>query len=116
MTTVDDVEKFLREFKAKMKINQISYLDERIKNSQALLDLEITPLTRNSIISELKAEDFSEGPLKESFYGSDEMWVFGKERNKKDIYIKLTIGLPKKPVICISFHVSEHNMKFPFKK
>jgi hypothetical protein len=44
-----------------------------------------------------------------------EMWVFGKEINKHEIYIKITMGQPNQSVICISFHIAEHPMIYPLK-
>jgi hypothetical protein len=45
MTTRDQVESFLNDFKFKMSIYQVVYL-VREKNAQALLDLDITPAKR----------------------------------------------------------------------
>lgn len=44
------------------------------------------------------------------------MWVFGIDIKGKEVYIKLSKGLPNGPVICHSFHVAERKMKYPFKK
>jgi hypothetical protein len=48
--------------------------------------------------------------------GWGEMWVFGKWLNKIEVYIKITLGSEKDPVICISFHPAEHPMNYPLKK
>lgn len=67
-------------------------------------------------LSELKPTDYSEGPLKEDFYGGNhEMWVFGKEMKKKEVYIKITLGNRGDDAICISFHLAEHPIKYPFR-
>lgn len=42
------------------------------------------------------------------------MWVFGKSINKKEIYIKISTGLPNNKTWCISFHIAEHKMHYPF--
>jgi hypothetical protein len=54
--------------------------------------------------------------LNEDFHGSKQMWVFGKEVKQREVYIKITMGFPGTSTICISFHISEHPMKYPFKK
>jgi hypothetical protein len=43
------------------------------------------------------------------------MWVFGKMVKKKEIYIKITIGMVNNQTICISFHIAEFDMNYPFK-
>jgi len=44
------------------------------------------------------------------------MWVFGKEVRKNDIYIKITLGVISAGVICVSFHVAEYALIYPFKE
>ena len=111
----DAVEKFLQDFKLKMKIWSIFFRNDRYKNAQTLLDLEIAPLKRRKIIEELKAEDYSEGPLPDTLNKQSPLWVFGKQVKGKEVYIKITMGTVNNPVICISFHVAGHSMKYPFK-
>ncbi len=110
------VSNFLKDFKVKFDIWGVLYRDDRGKNTQTLADLEITPSYRDQVIKELKVEDFSEGPLEEKLYGGSEMWVFGKRIKNQEVYIKISFGALGSSVICISFHVAEHRMNFPFKK
>lgn len=116
MTTEQDVEAFLNEFKTKLKIFDILFRNDRTKNTQALLDLEITPAARKAIIASIELTDFSEGPHEDKLYHNAPMWVFGKRVKSNEIYIKITMGAPNCSVICISFHKAEHPMKYPFKK
>jgi hypothetical protein len=116
MTTKDQVESFLRDFKEKMKIWDILFRDERGKNTQALADLEITPIDRKNILNNLSADDFSEGPLEETLYGGSHMWIFGKEVKKQEVYIKISMGFSGASVICISFHIAEQSLQYPFKE
>ena len=60
MATKHEVEHYLNDFKTKMRFFQIIFLDDRGKNSQALLDLEISPNRRKEIIEKLTVEDYSE--------------------------------------------------------
>ena len=64
----------------------------------------------------VKTEDFSEGPLEEKMRGILPMWVFGKEVKQKEVYIKISMGLENKSAVCISFHVADHPMNYPYKK
>jgi hypothetical protein len=115
MATRDEVFDFLRDFKVKMDIFRIIFRDDRKKNSQALLDLDITKEKRKEIIKELNLADFSQGPLDDELYGIASMWVFGKTYRGHEIFIKISMGRINQEVICISFHTSEHPMAYPFK-
>jgi len=115
MATKQEVGKFLNEFHEKMKIWNVLFRDERGKNTQALADLEIRPNDRIKIIEEIKVIDYSEGPLADKLYNYNYMWVFGKEIKSKEIYIKISIGVIGSNVICISFHIADQHMNYPFK-
>ena len=112
----DDVEKYIKELHVKIKTFGILYRDDRGKNAQTLLDLEISPGKRTEIIESLKLEDYSEGPIDEKLHGMMPMWVFGKLVREKEVYIKITMGNPNLSAVCISFHIAEHPMNYPFKK
>ena len=116
MDPKEEVSQFLNEFKVKMKVFQILFRDERKKNTQALLSLEMTPDARKKIIESLEVEDFCEGPIDDKLYGVASMWVFGKNFKKTEIYIKISMGRPNNSVLCVSFHDAEHKMSYPFKK
>ncbi len=115
MATKTEVERFLKDFKVKMSIYQIIFLDERGKNAQALLDLDMSPISRKETIANLKVEDYSEGPFEEKMRGILPMWVFGKTVKKQEVYIKISMGVENSKTICISFHPAEHPMSYPFK-
>jgi hypothetical protein len=115
MATKHEVEVFLKELHVKIEIFGILFFDNRGKNQQTLLDLEITPTYRREIISSLKVEDYSQGPLEEKMHGILPMWVFGQKVKQKEVYIKISMGAENNNVICISFHIAEHPMSYPFK-
>lgn len=111
-----DVEHFLSDFKTKLKIYNIIYRDDRGKNLQALADLEINQAQRTEFISKLKVEDYCSGPNKDKLYKNmPDYWEFGIEVKKKEVYIKISMGLHNNPVICISFHIAERKLKYRFK-
>ncbi len=116
MVTIKEVEHFLLNFKEKVKIYDIIYRDDRGKNLQTLTELDITPKYRKDVIMNLKSTDYSEGPIIDSLNHFGDMWVFGKDIKGQEVYIKITMGLSNKNSICISFHISEHKMNYPFKK
>ena len=41
--------------------------------------------------------------------------VFGKDVKGREVYIKITLGYQNGQTICISFHIAEHPMQYPFK-
>jgi hypothetical protein len=51
---------FLNNFKIKMKFWGVLFRDERGKNAQALLDLEMRPIDRKAILETLEVRDYSE--------------------------------------------------------
>lgn len=115
MVSKHEVDHFLREFKEKMKIWDVLFRDDRGKNTQTLAELEIRPSDREKILRELVSTDYSEGPLDEKLYGGSDLWVFGKEIKHQGVYIKISMGFANDHVICISFHIAEYQMSFPFK-
>jgi hypothetical protein len=115
MRRESEVATFLNDFKEKMKFWDVLFRDDRGKNTQALVDLEIRPIERKAILNAIETKDYSEGPLEEKMYGGADMWVFGKTIKKKEVYIKITIGPMGSSVICISFHLAQHKMNYPLK-
>ncbi|RED91914.1 type II toxin-antitoxin system MqsR family toxin [Marinoscillum furvescens] len=111
-----EVEAFLKSFKDKKKIWGVFFKDDRGKNFNTLTALDIRPVDREQVLDELVADDYSEGPKPEDWYGSKEMWVFGKQMKGEEIYIKITLGAEGAKTICISFHIAEYPMSYPLKK
>ena len=117
MPTSVEVEAFLQEFHARMRVWRVVFRDDRAKNMEALVVLGIVPKTRERLLAELTVEDFSEGPMKDMLNSGPDLWVFGKKLKEHEVYIKVTLGFESAgPVFCISFHPSEHAMSFPFKR
>lgn len=115
MATKSEVQQFLREFKTKKKIFQIVFRDDREKNVNTLAALEIMPKQRGETLDELVWKDYSEGPIEDAMNRIADLWVFGKTIKNREIYIKISLGSENNPVICISFHLAEHPMSYPFK-
>lgn len=111
----EDVENFLEEIRVKEAsgVMTILFLNQREKNAQALLDLDIPPDKRKEIIRKLEAEDFyrlEDGKYLDQF----DMMSFGKMVRGVEVYIKISIT--ERNAICISFHKAEHPITYPFKK
>lgn len=109
-----EVNQFLARFLPKLKTWGIVYLN-REKNLAALKELAITAAQRDSIIQSLCVVDYVE-TLESLMPGrSDYLWVFGKQIDGKEVYIKVAVGEPSSKTICISFHLAEYPLKYAFK-
>ena len=115
MIDKEEVQRFLNQFNSKMKVFGIIYRDDRGKNRQALEELEIVPVYRRVIIESLTVEDYVQGPLIDELNRFGEMWVFGKDVKGREVYIKIMLGCAGSQTICISFHIAEHPLSYPFK-
>lgn len=116
MVSKKQVETYLSDLNYKIDFFGILFRDDRGKNQQTLHDLEILPNQRKAIVKSLKVEDYSEGPLAENMHGILPMWVFGKIVKQQEVYIKVSMGIENNQAVCISFHIAEHPMSYPFKK
>ena len=115
MVTIDEVKTFLDQFNVKAEIFGIRFRDDRGKNRETLLLLDISPLQREVIVKNLYVQDYVEGPVIDELNKKGEMWVFGKDVKQREVYIQITLGYDKGQTICISFHIAEQPLKYPFK-
>ena len=115
MLEIEEVRAFLEQFNTKVQVFGILFRDDRPKNKEALQILDITPLQRELIVKNLQAQDYVEGPVIDVLNKKCEMWVFGKDVKGREVYIKITLGYQNGQTICISFHLAEHPMQYPFK-
>ena len=115
MVTFEEVKAFLDLFNTKVQVFGIVFRDDRGKNKEALEQLEITPLQRELIVKNITVQDYVEGPIIDILNKEGEMWVFGKDVKGREVYIKITLGYQNGQTICISFHIAEHPMHYPYK-
>lgn len=115
MVTIEEVKTFLEQFNIKAEVFSIFFRDDRPKNRAALVQLELSHLQRELVIKSLQAQDYVEGPLVDELNKMGEMWVFGKDVKGREVYIKITLGNENGQTICISFHIAENPLKYPFK-
>ena len=116
IATIAEIQRFLDSFQQKVKVFDIIFFDNREKNMDTLAALNITKNERRQVIETIEVTDYSEGPIKNILNNLGDLWVFGKMVNGQEVYIKISYGLPNKQTICISFHLAEHPMKYPYKK
>ena len=111
--TLDDVNRFLDQFKVKASIFGIIYR-VREKNEETLFKLGISANMREKIVLSLEGTDFSHTTLGDVFDEGDILWVFGKDYKGTELYIKITI-IDNGRCLCVSFHEAEHQICYPFK-
>lgn len=111
--TLDDVNRFLDQFKVKASIFGIIYR-VREKNEETLFKLGISANMREKIVLSLEGTDFSHTTLGDVFDEGDILWVFGKDYKGTELYIKITI-IDNGRCLCVSFHEAEHPISYPFK-
>ncbi len=115
MADRNEVIKFIDELKQKIKVFDIAFRS-RDKNLKGLADLGLTAHQRIEYILNLNPENYSTGPIKDTHDSSrPEYYEFGIHINHKEVYIKISKGLPDKRVDCMSFHLAEHNISYPLK-
>lgn len=108
---------FLREIKDLIQQGHYQILG-RIKNYDSMIALGITERMRDEFILSLAVENYSSGPMMDE-YKPGNIWVFGKELDSTEIYIKLKIVTDNhgnEMALCMSFHPSEYRMKYPFRR
>ena len=115
MVSIEEVRAFLDQFNTKVHVFGILFRDDRPKNREALQILDITPLQREVVVKSLQVQDYVEGPVIDELNRKSEMWVFGKDVKGREVYIKITLGYQNGQTICISFHIAEYPLLYPFK-
>lgn len=115
MASRNDIERFLADFNVKLGVFDILFLDSRDKNREALRRLNISPNARIEVLKGLKPDDYVQGPIVDALNAFGDMWVFGKDMQGREVYIKIAMGASCAPVICVSFHEAEHPLSYPLK-
>ena len=89
------------------------------KYKKTMLELGLTDKQLIEIIEELSLENYSKGPCDDRDF-SGTVWIFGKNINEREVYIKLKIsecddrGNAVSSLICLSFHFSEKHLTYPY--
>ena len=65
----------------------------------------------------LTADNYCDGPKADTYnQNMPDYYEFGVMVKGHEIYIKINIGLPNKPIDCMSFHLAEFPITYPLKK
>ena len=107
---------FLREIKELIHQEGL-FIQDRVKNKESLIELGLTSKQRNEEVLSLSVENYCSGPH-DDIYAPGIYWVFGKQINNIEVYIKLKIaGQPgEERATCFSFHKAEGSLTYPLSK
>lgn len=115
MTTHEQVEDFLKQIREKAKIFNVVYRP-RDKNLDTLAELDIAPSSRDDYINKLTFKNYYKGPSSDTHSPNrPDYYEFGLVIKGTEVYIKLALNLPNKPVDCMSFHKAERTITYPLK-
>jgi hypothetical protein len=92
------------------------FVDRRV-NLETLALLGINRQDARDRVMGLSPEDYVRGPDPDNNHPALDVWVFGLSLSGEEVYVKLqVISDPPEQCVCISFHVSEHPMHYPFRE
>lgn len=112
------IQDFLKDFKELLGQGSYNLNTLHYKNKQTILKLGYTKNQILDVLFSINVEDYCVGPIPDEYHPGD-YWVFGKEIDCLELYIKLKIAV--KPsgdeiAFCISFHESEFPLRYPLGK
>jgi hypothetical protein len=114
-TILQEVESYLQAFQTKLSVFSVVFLDRDKNSTKTLLKLGISGDNRLACLRELVTTDYVQGPTPNQQLTEAPLWVFGRTIRRHEIYIKVTLGRPNGSVLCISFHLAEHPLRYPLK-
>lgn len=89
--------------------------DKKFSTPYTLLDLDYDTGDVVERLKELTVEEYSETKIDKDNLDPPLLFVFGKNINNKQVYVKLKIkGNQSRYVLCVSFHYAKEKMLFPY--
>lgn len=89
--------------------------DERYSTPYTLLDLNYDTSDVVDRLKELSVQEYSETLVDKDDLNPPLLFVFGKNINNKQIYVKLKMkGNSSDHILCVSFHYAKEKMLFPY--
>ena len=124
-----EVVAFLEELKAFLKGNDFDIdhdlilikkrklEDEEYSTPYTLLDLDYSSEDVVNRLKELTVAEYSETKIDKDDFNPPLLFVFGKDINRRLVYMKLKIKKKENLrtyILCVSFHYAKEKMKFPY--
>jgi hypothetical protein len=91
-------------------------LSGRGKNLQTLALLGLSLIDAKERVLSLVPEDYVSGPTPDDKGTEDEVWVFGLNIERQEIYVKVCVITDPLVCTCISFHVAEWPLSYPLQE
>ena len=115
--TKDNIRNFLKKLKKIMVTGRGLDIIPRRETMVALANLGLTKRNLKEEILALSLENYCEGPKPDRDRPGD-IWIFGKQIEGKEIYIKLKIAQVGKEEIakCLSFHPANYPLDVPLRE
>ena len=91
--------------------------DEEYSTPYALLDLDYDSEDVVNRLKELTVAEYSETKIDKDDFNPPLLFVFGKDINRRLVYMKLKIKKKENlrtHILCVSFHYAKEKMKFPY--
>lgn len=89
--------------------------DEQFSTTYTLLDLGYDMFDVVERLKELTIKEYSETLIDKDDLNPPMLFVFGKDIQCRQVYIKLKIkGVLARHVLCVSFHYAKRKMQFPY--
>ena len=91
--------------------------DEEYSTPYTLLDLDYNSQDVVNRLKELTVAEYSETKIDKDDFNPPLLFVFGKDINRRLVYMKLKIKKKenlRKHILCVSFHYAKEKMKFPY--
>lgn len=111
MTTIEEIESFLRKAKSLIRQGRWTFVPRK-KNLDGLAELGITIHQAKMEILALTYRHYERGPIGDRDAEGD-LWEFIKEFEATPIYIKLKID--DRGCVCISFHLAIGPTSLPYR-
>lgn len=117
MSSPEEVLEFLKKWKEALKNNTIEIVP-REKNISSMKKMKIWNQLSTDILYNLELKNYSSGPVTDESIPDQDVWIFGFDFLKYEIYIKIKIyfcqGMWQGK--CISLHEAEKHLSYPFRK
>ena len=91
--------------------------DEEHSTPYTLLDLDYDSEDVVNRLKELTVAEYSETKIDKDDFNPPLLFVFGKDINRRLVYVKLKIKKKENLrtyILCVSFHYAKEKMKFPY--
>ncbi len=94
---------------------RFDFLDYRSNNRSTLLYLGIKNSEVKNILANLTYKDYTLGPENDRDRPPHNVWKFGVHIQSEEIYIKLSGEFAGDQARCISFHIANGPLAYPYR-